>query len=212
VRIVIVDGMVGQKQIEIILSKLLPYSNPKLNLEEYSLDSKSAAKILSVAGMIYNDIIDKCVIDLGCGTGILAIGAALIGAKHVVGIDIDDESINIAKKNAREVAVEVDYLVGDIRLISSSFDTTLMNPPFGSWNRGIDIIFLMKALQISKVIYSLHKRSEKSRKYLARKIASLGGKIEKIFELEIILPHTYAFHRKKKYYVKTDLYRIKTIT
>jgi putative methylase len=212
VRIVIVDGMVGQKQIEIILSKLLPYSNPKLNLEEYSLDSKSAAKILSVAGMIYNDIIDKCVIDLGCGTGILAIGAALIGAKHVVGIDIDDESINIAKKNAREVAVEVDYLVGDIRLISSSFDTTLMNPPFGSWNRGIDIIFLMKALQISKVIYSLHKRSEKSREYLARKIASLGGKIEKIFELEIILPHTYAFHRKKKYYVKTDLYRIKTIT
>ncbi len=211
-RIVIVDGMVGQKQIEIILSKLLPYSNPKLNLEEYSLDSKSAAKILSVAGMIYNDIIDKCVIDLGCGTGILAIGAALIGAKHVVGIDIDDESINIAKKNAREVAVEVDYLVGDIRLISSSFDTTLMNPPFGSWNRGIDIIFLMKALQISKVIYSLHKRSEKSREYLARKIASLGGKIEKIFELEIILPHTYTFHRKKKYYVKTDLYRIKTIT
>lgn len=203
--------MVGQKQIEIILSKLLPYSNPKLNLEEYSLDSKSAAKILSVAGMIYNDIIDKCVIDLGCGTGILAIGAALIGAKHVVGIDIDDESINIAKKNAREVAVEVDYLVGDIRLISSSFDTTLMNPPFGSWNRGIDIIFLMKALQISKVIYSLHKRSEKSRKYLRKKIATLGGKIEKIFELEIILPHTYTFHRKRKYHVKTDLYRIKTI-
>lgn len=206
-----VNGRIGQKQIEIILSKLIPYSNPKLKLEEYSLDSKSAAKILSVAGMIYNDVTNKRVIDLGCGTGILAIGAALIGAKHVVGIDIDEESINIAKKNAWKVAVEVDYLVGDIKLISSSFDTTLMNPPFGSWNRGIDVIFLMKALQISKVIYSLHKRSEKSRKYLCRKIASLGGKIEKIFELEIILPHTYTFHRKRKYHVKTDLYRIKTI-
>jgi putative methylase len=206
-----VDGRIGQKQIEIILSKLLPYSNPKLKLEEYSLDSKSAAKILSVAGMTYNDITNKRVIDLGCGTGILAIGAALMGAKHVVGIDIDEESIDIAKKNAKKVAVEVDYLVGDIKSISSSFDTTLMNPPFGSWNRGIDIIFLMKALQISKVIYSLHKSSEKSRKYLCRKILSLGGKIEKIFELEIILPHTYPFHRKKKYHVKTDLYRIKKI-
>jgi len=206
-----VNGRIGQKQIEIILSKLIPYSNPKLKLEEYSLDSKSAAKILSVAGMIYNDVTNKRIIDLGCGTGILAIGAALLGAKHVVGIDIDEESINIAKKNAQNVAVEVDYLVGDIKLISSSFDTTLMNPPFGSWNRGVDVIFLMKALQISKVIYSLHKRSEKSRKYLCRKIASLGGKIEKIFELEIILPHTYTFHRKRKYHVKTDLYRIKTI-
>jgi putative methylase len=74
-----VDGRIGQKQIEIILSQLLPYSNPKLKLEEYSLDSKSAAKILSVAGLIYNDITNKRIIDLGCGTGILAIGAALIG-------------------------------------------------------------------------------------------------------------------------------------
>lgn len=206
-----VDERIGQKQIEIILSKLRPYSNPKLKLEEYSLDSKSAAKILNVAGMIYNDITNKRVIDLGCGTGILSIGAALIGAKYVVGIDIDEESINIAKKNAQEVAVEVDYLVGDINLISSPFDTTLMNPPFGSWNRGIDVTFLIKALQISKVIYSLHKRSEKSRKYLSRTIASLGGKIEKVFELEIILLNTYSFHRKRTYHVKTDLYRIKTI-
>ena len=206
-----VDERIGQKQIEIILSKLRPYSNPKLKLEEYSLDSKSAAKILNVAGMIYNDITNKRVIDLGCGTGILANGAALIGAKYVVGIDIDEESINIAKKNAQEVAVEVNYLVGDINLISSPFDTTLMNPPFGSWNRGIDVTFLIKALQISKVIYSLHKRSEKSRKYLSRTITSLGGKIEKVFELEIILPNTYSFHRKRTYHVKTDLYRIKTI-
>jgi putative methylase len=203
-----VDRRIRQKDIEILLSNLIPYSNPKLNLEEYSLDPQSAAKILNVAGMVYNDIINKRVIDLGCGTGILAIGAALIGARYVVGIDIDGESISIAKKNTRNVSVEVDYLVGDIESIAPTFDTTIMNPPFGSWNRGLDILFLRKALLISQVIYSLHKRSKKSRQYLYRKIPVLGGKIEKIFELEICLPHTYTFHRKRKYYVKTDLYRI----
>ena len=205
------DEMIGQKQIEIILSKLIPYSNPKIKLEEYSLDSKSAAKILHIAGMIYHDIKNKQVIDLGCGTGILAIGAALIGAQDVVGIDIDQESVYIAKQNAKKIGVEVDYLVGDINLISSSFDTTLMNPPFGSWNRGLDLIFLIKALQISKIIYSLHKRSNKSRNYLSRKIVLLGGKIDKIFELGIIIPHLYSFHRKRRYHVQADLYRIKNI-
>jgi putative methylase len=98
--------------------------------------------------------------------------------------------------------------VGDIKSISSSFDTTIMNPPFGSWNKGLDIVFLRKAFQISNIIYSLHKRSKKSRNYLSRKIALFGGKIEQIFELEIIIPHSYPFHHKRKYPVQTDLYRI----
>ena len=207
-----VDGRIRQKRIEIILSRLAPYSKPKLKLEEYSLDSKSAARMLHIAGMVYGDIVDKRVIDLGCGTGVLAIGAALIGAKFVVGIDIDRESISIARENAGKVGVEVDYVVGDIESIYRPFDTTLMNPPFGSWSRGMDVNFLRKALEVSEVIYSLHKRGEKNRIFLNRKIKSFGGKIEKIFELEITIPHTYKFHRKRKYHVKADLYRIKSVT
>lgn len=40
------------------------------------------------------------VYDLGCGSGILSIIAALLGAKEVVGIDIDPNAADIAKKNA----------------------------------------------------------------------------------------------------------------
>jgi predicted RNA methylase len=34
-----------------------------------------------------------------------------------------------------------------------------MNPPFGTRNTGIDTVFLLNAMRISKVVYSLHKTS-----------------------------------------------------
>ena len=42
---------------------------------------------------------EKEVLDLGCGSGILSIGALLLGAKHVNMVDIDANSTRIAKEN-----------------------------------------------------------------------------------------------------------------
>ncbi|MHC1772765.1 MAG: 50S ribosomal protein L11 methyltransferase [Flexilinea sp.] len=42
----------------------------------------------------------KSVIDIGCGSGILAIGALLLGADHALGVDIDDESMQNSSENA----------------------------------------------------------------------------------------------------------------
>lgn len=41
------------------------------------------------------------VLDMGCGSGILGIGCALLGAKKVLGVDIDKNAADIANKNAR---------------------------------------------------------------------------------------------------------------
>lgn len=41
------------------------------------------------------------VLDLGCGSGILGIGAVRLGAKFVAGCDIDPKAPDIAKENAR---------------------------------------------------------------------------------------------------------------
>lgn len=40
------------------------------------------------------------VLDMGCGSGILSIASILLGAKKVVGIDIDENAVRIAKENA----------------------------------------------------------------------------------------------------------------
>jgi len=49
-----------------------------------------------VAPLVHN----RCFIDIGCGSGILSLAAALVGAKQIIGIDIDDDSLAHANANA----------------------------------------------------------------------------------------------------------------
>lgn len=48
------------------------------------------------------DIADKTVIDYGCGSGILAIAALLLGARQAIGVDNDPQAI-IATRNNRDM-------------------------------------------------------------------------------------------------------------
>ena len=165
--------MLKKKDLRILLSKLASHKKPKLRWEGYPLDSESVASIIFVAARVNEDIIGKKVVDLGCGSGSLAIGASLLGASSVVGIDIDKEAIKVAKENLQRMNVKVDFIIGDISCITGHFDTVLMNPPFGSWNKGSDIRFIAKALEISEIIYTLIKRSSSVREYMKQKITSI---------------------------------------
>jgi predicted RNA methylase len=200
-----------KKQLEILLSKLQAHPHPKLKYETYSLDAECAAQFLHIAGNIYQDITEKRVVDLGCGAGILAIGAMILGAASVTGIDIDSDSISIATRNAEQLGVHLDLIVGNIDILHSrKFDTTLMNPPFGSWHKGMDMPFLKKAFELSSTIYSLHKQSSSSRRFISRKVKQWGGSIDHIIEMQAVLRPTFTFHRQTKYHVDCDLYRIVT--
>ena len=53
------------------------------------------------------DLKDKTVIDYGCGSGILAIAAALLGAKKVIGIDTDPQALEATQANAERNNVEI---------------------------------------------------------------------------------------------------------
>ncbi len=44
---------------------------------------------------------DKTVLDVGCGSGILAIASLLLGAKSAVGVDIDELAVKTAEENAQ---------------------------------------------------------------------------------------------------------------
>ncbi|CAD5247940.1 methylase for 50S ribosomal subunit protein L11 [Alteromonas sp. 38] len=52
------------------------------------------------------DVADKVVVDFGCGSGILALAALKLGAKRVVGIDIDPQALQATQENARRNGVE----------------------------------------------------------------------------------------------------------
>lgn len=52
------------------------------------------------------DLQGKIVVDYGCGSGILAVAAALLGAKRVWAVDIDPQALVAVEENARKNAVQ----------------------------------------------------------------------------------------------------------
>jgi ribosomal protein L11 methyltransferase len=55
----------------------------------------------------------KRVLDLGCGSGILAVGAAMLGAEVVHATDVDAIAVQVAIENARVNNVTVETFVGE---------------------------------------------------------------------------------------------------
>lgn len=86
-----------KKHLEIFLEKIPPHPNPKVELEQYKTPSKIVADLTWNAYRL-NDISDLKIADLACGTGIFAIASLILGAKSVLGVDIDEDSLKIAKK------------------------------------------------------------------------------------------------------------------
>lgn len=52
------------------------------------------------------DLTGKTVVDFGCGSGILSLAALKLGAKKVIGIDIDPQALQASKENAKRNGVE----------------------------------------------------------------------------------------------------------
>lgn len=204
------ERLVRKRSLEIALSQLKPHPSPKAYLEQYTIPPEVAAEMLYIAAYVHDDIIDKTVIDLGCGTGRLAIGAVLLGANMAVGIDIDEVATRVALRNAEAAGVtdKTFWVAGDINAVRGRFDTVLQNPPFGVQRRSADRAFLLKALEIGDVIYSLHKSGRRNREFIKRFIEQQGGKISGIFPLELSIFPIFKFHTKRKHVVRVDLYRM----
>jgi putative methylase len=185
-----------------------PHPNPRIRLEQYTIPATIAADILFLAAFAYRDIAGKTVVDLGTGTGRLAIGAASLGARQITAIDIDPIAVAVARENARAAMVEIDWIVGDLDAIHGGFDTVIMNPPFGTKQRHLDKVFLRKAIQIGRVAYSIHKSA--TREYILGYLKRCGCKVNAIHEYTLDIPRMFEHHRKRRHFVKVDSYRVQT--
>lgn len=191
------------KELESCLQQVDTFESPKILLEQYPTTPHIAACMLYTIHGTFNDIEGKLVADLGCGCGVLSIGATMLDAGFCVGFDVDNDALEIFRRNAEEFdisnfdLVQCDLCTLEAEDFSSKFDTVIMNPPFGTkHNQGIDMKFLKAALTLAKnAVYSLHKTS--TREHIQKKAHDWGVKMEVLAELRYDLPASYKFHKKK---------------
>ncbi|MDD5181661.1 MAG: METTL5 family protein [Candidatus Nanoarchaeia archaeon] len=204
----------NKKALEIILSAVRGFEKPIPELEQYVTPSDIAAELLWTAFMDGN-IEKKKVFDLGCGTGILTIGAALLGAKSVTGFDIDrtafKNAFELAEKNARILretnilAENIKFVEIDVKHVEEKCDTVVMNPPFGVQTEHADRLFLEKAFGIANVIYSIHKGG--SDKFLLSFAKDKNWSAVKLGEFRFVIKKSMDFHEKAKYPVEVELWK-----
>jgi putative methylase len=189
-------------KLAILLSSLKTFNKSKLKEEQYATDSQTASDLLWHAFLL-GDVKKKTIADLGCGTGILGLGALILGAEKCYFMDSDSEALDIAKENLKFVEEKLDiklkdkavFIHSDILKFSEKVDTVIENPPFGTKEEHIDRIFLEKAIDTASIIYSFHKTSTLS--YLSRFVKGKGAKITHFFRYQMPLKQTMFFHRAK---------------
>jgi putative methylase len=158
-----------------------------------------------MAGFEHHDLSGRT-IDLGTGTGRLAIGAAIMGANHVAGVDIDPKALQTARENAHTVNVNIEWVESPIEKVDGSYDAVLMNPPYGTRIAHADLQFLDKAFQLAPVTYTIHKSA--TRRYLTDFVEKRGRRLEETRNMVLDIPNLFEFHRKRSKGVDVDLYRI----
>ena len=182
-----------KQQLEIGLQKLAPLPRQSARLEQYATPADIAADMLWEA-FTAGDIEGRNVVDLGCGNGIFAIGAKMIGAKDVLGIDLDAEAVRVANENADAAQLIVTFEEGDVTEIRGRFDTVLQNPPFGAQTKNADRAFIKKALELAPRAYSLH--NEGTEEFVQQMVTALGGRAIPVKKYKFEIPYAFEFHRK----------------
>jgi ribosomal protein L11 methyltransferase len=107
---------VADDAIEIVLDPGMAFGT---GLHPTTRQCVEAVGELAVAG--------RRVLDVGTGSGILAIAAAKCGAREVVAVDIDEIAVAATRENAERNQVAVDVRRGSARDVAGAFDIVLAN-------------------------------------------------------------------------------------
>jgi putative methylase len=194
------------------------FQSPDPALEQYQTSPEIAATLVHTAGL-QGDVSDHTVVDLGCGTGMLALAAALCGPARVVGVEIDGSALETAQRNEREVspALDVTWVRGDVTTVplcrqqshySGTPITVVMNPPFGAQagNEHADRAFLETARDLAAVSYSIHNAG--SADFVTSFAGDADGTVTHAFAAELPLPRRFDFQELESKQLDVEIFRI----
>jgi putative methylase len=198
------------KRLEMTLQRVAGFSNPRPALEQYQTPAPLAARLLYHA-LMKGDIEGKVVCDLGSGTGVLAIGAALLGAASVKGVDVDKKAVEIAYANAEQLDADVEFIVADVKAqtlpaVLGLCDTVIMNPPFGAQKVHADRPFIDLAIAVAPVIYGIFNAgSTPFIKTYTTGRAEIDERVGGVFAMK----RTFSFHTQDIQEIGVEILRLK---
>lgn len=199
------------------LSELAGFSDPRAELEQYPTPAWLAAHLVHLADL-QGDLAGRTVLDLGTGTGVLALAAATRSPERVVGIERDRAALETARENERvflgegsQEATPVHWILGDGTrppVVPPGPTTVVMNPPFGAQrgNEGADRAFLEAAGELADVSYSIH--NEGSRAFVEAFVSDEGGEVTHAFAAEFELGRQFEFHEEDSREIPVEVFRI----
>jgi ribosomal protein L11 methylase PrmA len=120
----------------ISIPPVLPWESRKVAL---TIRSRSAFYPYHITSRLCLDLLDHCIktfhvrslLDVGCGSGILAIAAAAMGVPFVVGLDIDPRAIHVSRDNAARNRLQVPphWILGTVASLRAGFECVAANLP-----------------------------------------------------------------------------------
>lgn len=148
-------------EFELLSRKFVVY--PNVFSPKYFLDTEFFARELPIKK-------DEEFLEIGPGSGVTVVFAALKGAKHVTAVDINPDAVINTRENAEinDIGDKVTVLHGDVYeplSENSKFDTIYWNTPFGYVDEDKEITTLEKAVY-DPGYKSTHKFIDESKKYL----------------------------------------------
>lgn len=110
------------------MSDYLKYINYKFKQNDEVFHVSTDTTIL---GMFLDNLYKKSIMDIGTGSGALLLYAHYHNASHLIGVDIQDKALALAKENLIEYTSDYELIKANINeLEHEKVDVVICNPPF----------------------------------------------------------------------------------
>ncbi|MFC5969762.1 METTL5 family protein [Halomarina salina] len=226
----------NRRTLERHLQRLDGFADPRVEFEQYPTPADLAAHLVHLAAL--QGDLDRPVVDLGSGTGVLALGACLAGARTVVGVERDAAALDTARANAARLDLPhdrlPDWVRGDATRLplcvdgatrpdgtTRSDDTTqsdgtaqadgvtvLSNPPFGAQRGNEHADRAFLASAAEVATVSYSIHNDDSRAFVESFAADRGGEVTHAFAAEFDVDRQFAFHTDDRRTLQTELFRV----